>query len=283
MIDRRSVLAGLAGSTLATAACAEPKPGPDGAVEIAYGAHPRQRLDVYPRPGLKGAPVLLFVHGGGWAAGSRKDVYALPDYARRHDFLLASADYRFAPEADAGEAARDVASAVRRLWRDAPRWGGEPERLVLVGHSSGAHLAALATVGPGLLGTRRARLGGVISLDTAAFDVVEAMDRMGVGRVSPLPPIPQMFANAFGAKAAELSPMRLVRPGVRYPPFLLFHVDRTFASEQSTRFATLIRAAGGEAQTAASADTHMGVLTGLGLPGDPEGGRAARFIRTGEL
>jgi acetyl esterase/lipase len=283
MIDRRSVLAAFAGSTLATSACAGPRPGPDGAVEIAYGPHPRQRFDLYPQAGLKNAPVLLFVHGGGWAAGSRKGVHALPDYARRHGFLLASTGYRFAPEADAGDAARDVSNAVRRLWREAPRLGGDPDRVVLVGHSSGAHLAALAAVGPRQLGNRRTRLAGVISLDTAAFDVVEAMARMGVGRVSPLPPIPQMFVNAFGDQAEALSPMRLVRPGVRYPPFLLFHVAQTFAGEQSARFATLLRAGGNAAEVVASADTHMTLNTGFGAPGDPEGERAARFVRTGEL
>lgn len=281
MIDRRSVLVAFAGSTLATGACAVPKPGPDGAIDLAYGPHPRQRLDLYPQAGLEAAPVLLFVHGGGWAAGSRKGVHALPDYARRQGFLLASVGYRFAPDADAGDAARDVANAVGRLWREAPRYGGDPERVFLIGHSSGAHLAALAAVGPRQLGSRRTRLAGVISLDTAAFDVAEAMERMGVGRVSPLPPIPQMFANAFGDRAAELSPMRLIRPGVRYPPFLLFHVERTFASEQSTRFATLLRAGGNAAEVVGSADTHMSLNTGFGLPGDPEGERAARFVRTG--
>lgn len=280
---RRSVLAGLVALMPATA-CAEPVPGPNGATEHAYGLHPRQRLDLYPRPKGSGAPVLLFVHGGGWAAGDKRDVFALPAFAERHGFLLASTNYRFAPEADAGAQAADVAAAARWLFGNARRYGGDPERIFLVGHSSGGHLAALAAVGRYGLRRRRILLGGVVTVDGSAFDVADAMARMGVGRLNPLPPIPQMFVNAFGDRAEALSPSRLLQSDLRYPPFLLLTAPGTLTTSEALSFATLLRAAGGAAETlAAPGDTHMGLLQTLGAPGDPEGERVAAFLRTGRL
>lgn len=280
MIDRRAALAGLgAAAALSGSACAAPQPAPDGTVEIGWGIHPRQKLDLYPQAGLKDAPVVLFVHGGGWAAGSRKSVYALPDFARRHGFLLASTGYRFWPDADAGGVAQDVADATRWLLRNVRKYGGDPDRVFLLGHSSGAHAAALAAVGEGRLGVRRKRLGGVVSLDSSGFDMVEVL--AALRRADPPPATARLFEQAFGDRAAALSPMRLIRPGTAYPPFLLLHAAGTAAGPQGLRFATLLRMAGGRAEVvAAPGDTHMSLLTGLGLPADPEGERVAAFLRT---
>lgn len=249
-------------------------------MEIAWGVHPRQRLDVYPRRGLRDAPVILFVHGGGWAAGSRKDVYTLPDFARRHGFLLASTGYRFWPDVDAGGVAHDVAHATRWLFRNARKHGGDPDRIFIVGHSSGAHSAALAAVGEGWLGVRRKRLGGVVCLDASGFDMVEILEAFRGARTPP--PVARLFEQAFGDRAAALSPMRLIRSATDYPPFLLIHMGGSAAGSQVLRFATLLRMAGGMAEVvSAPGDTHMSLLTGLGLPGDAEGERVARFFRTG--
>jgi len=255
--------------------------------EIAYGAHERQKLDLYARPGLGGAPMLLFIHGGGWEIGDKAGVNALPGYAERHGLLLASANYRMTPEVTARGCAQDVGSAITWMLAHGAEHGGDPKRLFIAGHSAGAHLVALVGVDPVYLGAHGARpadLAGVIPIDGAGYDAVKQMA---------LPPCPgrlgerlsEMYRSAFSEDPAGLSPTLLAKPGRAYPPFLIFHVaSRVDAREQSQGLAAALRAAGGRAEVvSAPGETHMTINRGFGLPGDPEGERAAQFIQTGKL
>lgn len=279
---RRAALALLAAPWLAAAA---PPAGPGGPREAAYGLHPRQKLDVYARKGLKGAPVLAYVHGGGWGAGGRRDVFGLPDLAAGAGALLVSVGHRLAPETDARGCAEDVADAAAWTMRHARSFGGDPKRVFLLGHSSGAHLAALVAVDPAYL-KRRARrpsdLAGMIGLDSASYDPAAEMTRLRTLGAEQSP-VGQMYARAFGAAPGLLSPARRVRSNLRLPPFLLFHTaEATGTREQTRAFAKVLRAAGARAETVeAAADTHMGLLRDIGLAGDPEGTRIARFLKTG--
>jgi acetyl esterase/lipase len=251
-------------------------------VEIAYGPHRLQRLDVYPRPGLKDAPVLVFVHGGGWSFGDKRAVNALPGYAERHGFLLVSVDYRLTPEVTARGCAEDVAAAVAWTLTDAGRYGGDPKRVFLVGHSAGAHLVALVGVDPTWLGAHgRAPgdLAGVIPLDGAGYDAptqmrLQQQRRPGGGLLG------GMYEKAFAAEPEALSPTLLVRTGRAYPPFLIFHVAaRPDSRAQSQALAEALRGAGGRAEViAAPGETHSSLNRGFGVAGDPEGERAATFI-----
>ncbi|NEX92209.1 alpha/beta hydrolase [Caulobacter sp. 17J65-9] len=273
---RRVALALLAAPLLAAA----PAGGP---VEIAYGADRSQRLDVYPRPGLRNAPVILYVHGGGWAHGDKRMVNALPDYAQRNGFLLLSVGYRLAPEVNARGCAEDVAAATAWARAHVREYGGDPHKLFLVGHSAGAHLVALVGVDPTYLGAHKltpADLAGVVPLDGAGYDAPRQM-----ATVRPRGPLGQMYAEAFGDEAAALSPTLLAAKGRSYPPFLIFHVAaREDSGEQSRALAEALRQAGGRAEAvSAPGETHRSINTSFGLTGDPEGERAARFLRTGAL
>lgn len=241
---------------------------------IAYGPHPRQVLDVYDNPGASG-PILVFVHGGGWAFGDRAMVHALPDYAQRHGLTLVSVEYRLVPEVMAGDQARDLAAAVARVRRD---WPTRP--IVLVGHSAGAHLVALVGIDPPYLaahGLAPSDLAGVIPLDGAGYDATQPRRVGPTGRV-----LERLYENAFGDQRAALSPTLRVRPGVRYPPFLIFHVaSREDSAEQSQALAAALRRAGGQAEVvSAPGDSHADINGEFGVPGDAEGERAARFIAT---
>ena len=239
---------------------------------LTFGPDPRQICDLYPGPPR--SAVLLFVHGGGWAQGSRSMVHALPDYARRHGLTLASTDYRLAPAVTARQSAEDVAAAVatvRRARPDAP--------IVLLGHSAGAHLAALVAIDPTYLaaqGLTPSYLAGVILLDGAGYDATAP--RGGRGAVNQA--LERMYDQAFGAERAALSPTLRVRKGVAYPPFLIFHVEsRDDSSRQSRALAAALVGAGGRAEVvAAPGESHRTINTGFGLAADPEGERAAAFI-----
>jgi acetyl esterase/lipase len=252
-----------------------------GPAEIAYGPSASQRLDVYPRPGPAAAPLLLYVHGGAWSVGDKRDVHALPAFARRHGFLLASAGYRLG--AGAGKAAEDVGAAAAWLLANGAAFGGDPRRLFLVGWSAGGQLAALVGIDPRYLarsGRAPADLAGVIGVDGAGYDA--ATELPSLARRLP----PAEFAGwtrAFQGDAATLSPIRLVRPGRRYPPALLFYTDRVGARRQCERLAGALRLAGAAAAVvAAPGKSHEQIDADLGRIGDPAGERAARFIATGD-
>ena len=131
---------------------------PAAARDIAYGAHPRHRLDLYGTPGAA-APVLLFVHGGGFVQGDKGDggrwVNAhVGRMAARAGLLGAVMNYRLAPDHGWPAGAEDVAAAVDWLRAHAGERGGDAGRIVAIGTSAGAvHLAGyLAAGGTGLRG-----------------------------------------------------------------------------------------------------------------------------------
>lgn len=129
---------------------------------VPYGPDARQRLDVYGAPGVANAPVAVFVHGGAFVRGQKDvtdEVYAnVPRYFARHGWLGINVEYRLAPEAVFPEGAYDVDRALQCVRRHAQGWGGDPSRVVLIGHSAGgAHAATFAldpdvspAAGPGL-------------------------------------------------------------------------------------------------------------------------------------
>lgn len=162
--------------------------------DIAYGPHPKQRYDVYlPAKAEPNAPILLMVHGGGWRRGD-KDNPGVADGKAAHwlakGFVFVNVNNRLLPDADPLQQARDVAMAVASVQRHAPHWGAAPDRVVLMGHSAGAHLVALLGSSPDLLAaTGAARPLGVVALDSAAMNVPELMRK---------PRLPALYHDAFG-------------------------------------------------------------------------------------
>lgn len=166
--------------------------------DIAYGPHPKQRYDVYlPAKTKPGAPILLMVHGGGWRRGDKDNPGVAGDkaaYWLAKGFVFVNVDNRLLPDTDPLEQARDVAAAVASAQERAPRWGADPRRLVLMGHSAGAHLVALLGSAPGLLAKAGAvRPLGVVALDSAAMNVPEMMEKSL---------LPGIYDNAFGTDRA---------------------------------------------------------------------------------
>ncbi|MDG2525278.1 alpha/beta hydrolase [Stenotrophomonas sp. HITSZ_GD] len=146
---------------------------------LRYGDDPTQLLDVYIPAQARQSPILLIVHGGGWRRGGRDNPgLAQPKAAHwlPRGYVVVSVDYRLLPEAGPLQQADDVAHAVAWVQRHAERWGADPGRVVLMGHSAGAHLVAL-------LGSDVSRLAaagatrplGVVALDSAVMDVPQMM------------------------------------------------------------------------------------------------------------
>ncbi|HYI39923.1 MAG TPA: alpha/beta hydrolase [Allosphingosinicella sp.] len=113
--------------------------------DLAYGDSPRQKLDVYDngQAGGRPKPVLVFFYGGGWHGGD-KDHYgfAARAYAAK-GFLVILPDYRLVPDVRFPAFVQDSAAAIAWTWRNAGRFGGDPNRIVTAGHSAGAYNAVM--------------------------------------------------------------------------------------------------------------------------------------------
>jgi acetyl esterase/lipase len=123
-------------------------PGSDRAKLVhsgSYGDDPRQALDVWAPDQRGGAPlaVIVFFYGGGWESGERRDFGFVARALAARGYLVVVPDYRRSPDHLFPAFIEDGADAVRWALHHAPLFGGDPQRLVVSGHSAGAHLAAL--------------------------------------------------------------------------------------------------------------------------------------------
>lgn len=154
--------------------------------DLAYGPHAKQRLDVYrstraPAASAEPAPVIVMVHGGAWKLGDKGAENVVTHKVTRWvpaGFVFVSVNYRLLPEADPLAQADDVARAIAFVQQHAPEWGADPVRVILMGHSAGAHLVALISSRPKLALQHGAKpwLGSVL-LDSAALDVPAILER----------------------------------------------------------------------------------------------------------
>ena len=112
--------------------------------DLAYGAHPRQTLDLYkPVEATGPLPTTLFLYGGSWKGGHKEDYAFVGRALARAGFLVAVADYRVYPEIAFPVFVEDGAKAVHWLTENADAHGGRTDGIHLMGHSAGAHIAAM--------------------------------------------------------------------------------------------------------------------------------------------
>lgn len=116
--------------------------------DLAYGPNERHRLDIYRREGAKGAPVFVFVHGGGFVMGDKRSELSpfyrnVGDFAARSGWVGVTITYRLAPVHKWPSGPEDLGLLVRWLKDNIAGWGGDPDRIVLSGQSAGAvHVAS---------------------------------------------------------------------------------------------------------------------------------------------
>ncbi|MYM31569.1 alpha/beta hydrolase fold domain-containing protein [Duganella sp. CY15W] len=111
---------------------------------LAYGDGPRRKLDVYqPRDAHGAAPVVVFFYGGNWVAGEREDYAFVGRALASRGIVTVIADYRLYPEVSYPDFLKDAAQAVAWAHREAGHYGGDPQRLFVMGHSAGAYNAAM--------------------------------------------------------------------------------------------------------------------------------------------
>lgn len=135
---------------------------------LAFGSEPRQALDVYtPSKSSGAAPVALFIYGGSWDSGARGEYEWAGKVLAAEGFVTVVPDYRLTPSAAFPSFLDDVALAVRWAVDHAAQYGGDPSRIVLVGHSAGAYNVAMVALDPRYLaaaGVDPARIRGFAGL-----------------------------------------------------------------------------------------------------------------------
>jgi acetyl esterase/lipase len=120
--------------------------------DAAFGAHPRQRLDVFtPVAGSAGAPVLVFFYGGSWKNGSKEDYAFVGQALAAQGFVTVLPDYRLYPEVRFPDFLDDGAQALAWVEQNIAAYGGDPSRIVLAGHSAGAYNAVMLGLNPAYL------------------------------------------------------------------------------------------------------------------------------------
>lgn len=260
-----TILAGAAPAGAQNRPWSEPsaKAVPVAAETITYGSDPLQSLD-FRRPqgsGVK-APMILFVHGGGWKRGDKSNATGRlkETHYPAEGYAFASTNYRLVPLATVEQQAQDVADALRALIDRADRLGIDRSRIVLMGHSAGAHLVALVGTDERYLkaaGLSFADVAGVIPVDGAAYDVPAQIAQ--AGRF-----MRRTYLQAFGSEPARqrfLSPtLHAAAPNA--PRFLIPHVERPDAVLQSQGLAEALHRAG--------TDVRSESFRGIGLRGHME-------------
>ena len=111
-------------------------------LDIAYGDGANETLDIFPAA-APDAPVLVFIHGGYWRSLDKSDFSFVAPSLVADGATVVMPNYALCPAATVEEIALQMVKAVVWTWRHAARYGGNPQRLALVGHSAGAHLAAM--------------------------------------------------------------------------------------------------------------------------------------------
>jgi len=213
--------------------------------EMSYGTDPLQKLD-YWKPAAPGSPLVVYVHGGGWKRGS-KDLAANEKAAHYlpQGYAFASFGYRLVPNCKVEDQAQDIADATAYLVKNAENLGFDGKRIVLMGHSAGAHLVAL--VGTDMRYLKKAGLGpkslrGVIPLDGACYDVPRQIAEGG-------DLMHDTYIQAFGTapeRQKALSPTFRADPP-NAPSFLILHVQRVDGTAQSQALGEALRKAGSSA------------------------------------
>ncbi len=135
---------------------------------VSYGANARHKLDIY-RPGDApgAAPVVVFFYGGNWDSGARADYLFAGEALAAKGYVAVVPDYRLYPEVRYPDFLADCAAAVQWVFQHITEFGGDPQRVFLMGHSAGAYNAAMLALNPAYLraaGVDPRRVRGLIGL-----------------------------------------------------------------------------------------------------------------------
>ena len=114
--------------------------------DVSYGRLDRNKLDIYAPEAATSLPVMVFVHGGGWHLGNKDNVGYKPEAFNEAGYVFVSVEYPLLPRYALGVQAQSVADSIGWIHKNIEKYGGDPEKITVMGHSAGAHLVALVAL-----------------------------------------------------------------------------------------------------------------------------------------
>ncbi|MCA9037567.1 MAG: alpha/beta hydrolase [Planctomycetaceae bacterium] len=249
-------------------------------IRYCEGHHPRHVLDIYraEKPTRTPGPVMFWIHGGGWQAGDKTDVGLKPKVLTERGFVFVSINYRLLPEVPMEDLISDVAKAFGWVHRNIETYGGDPDRIIVGGHSAGAQLAAILCTDQRYLaseGVGMEVLRGCVPVDGDTYDIpriiLTAEHRQAIygGKMFTFGHR-QKFGND-PEKHVQFSAVTHVAPNKGIPPFLLLYFSgNPDTRAQADRLASVLNEAGIQGRTFGKGDTnHSQLNNDLGKPDDP--------------
>ena len=255
-------------ATLASIAQAQ-----DIAKDVPYlpDGHPRHVLDVYTKTKSSSTnklPVVFWIHGGGWQQGDKSDVANKPKYFTENGNLFVACNYRLLPDVTMDVLIRDVASAIHWVHKNIAAHGGNPESIIVGGHSAGAQLAALLCIDDRYLkanGTPMSILKGCIPVDGDTYDIpkiiMTAEHRQAIyGGQMPTFGHRQKFGND-PQKHVDFSAVTHVAKNKNIPPFLILYFSgNPDTTAQARRLESVLKDSGIPAIAVGKHDTNHSQL-----------------------
>lgn len=239
-------------------------PGVKKTANVHYGPDAMQTIDIYAPGNVRGlAPMIIMVHGGGWFIGDKENSGVITNKGNHFvgkGFVFASVNYSMKP-VDALKETDQVANAIVFLQKNATKYGANPRQIVVIGHSAGAHIVSLISANPTrVTGAGGTRWAGTISLDSAAMNVPQAMQKDHY----------KFYDAAFGTDPkywVAASPIdQLGRNAI--PFFLACSTQRTDSCPPNVDFSNKVKRLGGTSSVTGLDLTHGEIDDFLGLPGD---------------
>ncbi len=251
--------------------------------------HKRHVLDIYMRenPGDKPFPVMFWIHGGGWQVGDKSDVALKPKVLTERGFVFVSTNYRLLPEVSMDELIGDVAKSLGWVHRNIARFGGDPRRIFVGGHSAGAQLAALICIDDRYLkkeGVSFDVLKGCVPVDGDTYDIpkiimtAEHRQALYGGKMFTFGHR-QKFGND-PEKHVDFSAVTHVAKDKGIPPFLLLYFPgNPDTRAQARRLESVLKKADIPARAYGKGDSnHSRLNNDLGKPDDPATRELYQFL-----
>lgn len=249
--------------------------------DVRYGDPNVERhiLDIYAPDDAKDAPVVFWIHGGGWQNGDKSDVAVKPKAFVEKGYVFVSTNYRLFPKVDMETIHRDCAKAIRWTHDNIAKRGGDPKRIIVGGHSAGAELAALLCADESWLkaeGLSLAVIKACIPVDGDTYDIplqIEvAREKRKPEDKATEPPFGHYVK--FGSdpvKHKNFSTITHLAPKKGISPyFVLFVGDNVSTSRQAKILGKKLEEAGIPCELFGAKDTNHGkVNNDIGLPDDP--------------
>lgn len=202
--------------------------------DLAYGADPRQRLDLYlPLGRTEPAPTILFFYGGSWQQGDKRLYRAVGHAFASQGIAVAVADYRLYPQVRYPAFVEDCAQALRYLREIAPSRLCDSKRLFLAGHSAGAYNAMMMVCDPAYL----QRIGGSLSWIAGVIGIAGPYDFLPLKD----PALIEIFG---GDRRKETQPIHHVAAACPRTLLVTGTLDRTVLPRNTKRMAEKLRATG---------------------------------------